>query len=81
MIWSPILPSVVNQLAPEHLRGRYNVASTIAWQISLIAGPVFAGTLFGLNAYWCWLASLIVGLLFVYALALKLNNVERNQEL
>ena len=52
MIWSPILPSVVNQLAPEHLRGRYNAAGANAWQISLIAGPTIAGTLLGAGAHW-----------------------------
>jgi MFS family permease len=51
MICSPILPSVVNQLAPEHLRGRYNASGTNAWQISLIAGPTFADTLLGFNAH------------------------------
>jgi MFS family permease len=52
MIWSPILPSVVDQLAPEHLRGRYNAAGTNAWQVSLITGSTFAGTLLGFNAHW-----------------------------
>jgi MFS family permease len=73
MIWSPILPSVVNQLAPEHLRGRYNAAGTNAWQISLIAGPTFAGTLLGFNAHWYWLADLILGLLVISIAASRLK--------
>ena len=77
MIWSPILPSVVNQLAPEHLRGRYNAAGTNAWQISLIAGPTFAGTLLGFNAHWYWLAGLIAGLLVISIAASRLKLPDR----
>jgi MFS family permease len=73
MIWSPILPSVVNQLAPDHLRGRYNAAGTNAWQISLIAGPTFAGTLLGFNAHWYWLGGLIAGLLVISVAASRLK--------
>jgi len=77
MIWSPILPSVVNQLAPEHLRGRYNAAGTNAWQISLIAGPTFAGTLLGFNAHWYWLGGLIAGLLVISVAASRLKLPDR----
>jgi MFS family permease len=77
MIWSPILPSIVNQLAPEHLRGRYNAAGTNAWQISLIAGPTCAGTLLGFNAHWYWLAGLITGLVVISIAALRLKLPDR----
>jgi MFS family permease len=77
MIWSPILPSVVNQLAPEHLRGRYNAAGANAWQISLIAGPTIAGTLLGAGAHWYWLCGLITGLLVISVAASRLKLPDR----
>ena len=77
MIWSPILPSVVNQLAPEHLRGRYNAAGANAWQISLIAGPTIAGTLLGAGAHWYWLCGLIAGLLVISVAASRLKLPDR----
>jgi len=77
MIWSPILPSVVNQLAPEHLRGRYNAAGANAWQISLIAGPTIAGTLLGAGAHWYWLGGLIAGLLVISVAASRLKLPDR----
>lgn len=77
MIWSPILPSIVNQLAPEHLRGRYNAASTNAWQISLIIGPTLAGTLLGIGTHWLWLTGLITGLLILSVIASKLKLPDR----
>ena len=77
MIWSPILPSVVNQLAPDHLRGRYNAAGTNAWQISLIAGPSIAGTMLGFGAHWYWLSGLVIGLLVISVAASRLKLPDR----
>lgn len=74
MVWSPILPAVVNQLAPDHLRGRYNSASTNTWQIGMIMGPAAAGVLLGAGLWALWISLLFGGLvvLSVFALRLKL---------
>ena len=56
MIWSPLAPAIVNQLAPEHLRGRYNSASAASWQIGAVFGPVIAGALIGNGLAWYWIA-------------------------
>ena len=77
MVWSPILPSVVNQLAPDHLRGRYNAAATNTWQIAMVAGPAVAGTLLGAKLHWFWLAGLMIGLLLVATAALRLKLPDR----
>lgn len=77
MVWSPVLPSVVNQLAPDHLRGRYNAAATNTWQIAMVAGPAVAGTLLGAKLHWFWLASLMIGLLLVASAALRLKLPDR----
>lgn len=77
MVWSPVLPSVVNQLAPDHLRGRYNAAATNTWQIAMVAGPAVAGTLLGAKLHWFWLTSLMIGLLLVALAALRLKLPDR----
>lgn len=77
MIWSPILPAVVNQIAPDHLRGRYNSASTNAWQIGMIAGPASAGLLLGMGLWALWIGLLCGGLIVVAVFALKLKLPER----
>lgn len=43
---SPTLPALVNDLAPEHLRGRYNGASALSWSGGFLAGPALAGVAF-----------------------------------
>jgi MFS family permease len=44
---SPSLTPIVNDLAPDHLRGRYNAVSTLAWTTGFIVGPLVAGTALG----------------------------------
>ena len=73
MFWSPTIPSIVNQLAPDHLRGRYNAASSNAWQIAAILGPSFAGTMIGAGLHWAWIGLLVIGLTIVSISALRLK--------
>jgi MFS family permease len=40
---SPTLPPLVNDLAPEQLRGRYNGMYTMAWTTGFAAGPAIGG--------------------------------------
>lgn len=41
---APTLPALVNDLAPDALRGRYNGASTLSWTTGFLLGPALAGT-------------------------------------
>jgi MFS family permease len=75
MLWSPVLPAVVNGLAPAHLRGRYNAASGAAWQTGLILGPSMAGLLLGAGADKLWLMLTFGGCAVATLLALSLRTV------
>lgn len=77
MVWSPIMPAIVNQIAPDHLRGRYNSASTNTWQIGMVMGPASAGVLLGAGLWGLWLGVLFGGLLAVAFFALRLKLPER----
>lgn len=44
---SPTAPAIVNDLAPEALRGRYNAAYSFTFSVGHIVGPAFAGVLLG----------------------------------
>ncbi len=79
MIWSPIMPAIVNQIAPYHLRGRYNSASTNTWQIGMIMGPASAGVLLGAGLWGLWLGLLFGGLVAVAFVAFRMKLPERPQ--
>jgi MFS family permease len=79
MVWSPVMPSIVNQLAPAHLRGRYNSASANSWQIAAIIGPMVAGTLLGAGLQWVWIGTLVCGLALVTFFALRLKLPARQE--
>jgi len=79
MVWSPVMPSIVNQLAPTHLRGRYNSASANSWQIAAIIGPMVAGTLLGAGLQWVWIGTLVCGLALVTFFALRLKLPARQE--
>jgi MFS family permease len=46
----PTVPAITNDLAPDHLRGRYNAVNAGAFQGGTILGPVVAG--FMLSHHW-----------------------------
>jgi MFS family permease len=51
---SPVGPAIVNDIAPEHLRGRYNAAAGLSWGISGTLGPAIAAFYFDnhLGTWW-----------------------------
>jgi MFS family permease len=44
---SSTVPPLVNDLAPDRLRGRYNGAFTLAWTTGFLVGPLLAGFVLG----------------------------------
>lgn len=57
----PTVPALVNDLAPDHLRGRYNAASSGAFQLAQIIAPPIAGFLIGHQLDSVYIGSLVVG--------------------
>jgi len=72
-IWAPILPALVNDLAPAEIRGRYNAAHATTWSVGLIIGPILAGGLIGAGLAAGWVALISGGCLAAAAMALRLH--------
>ncbi len=51
---SPVSSAIVNDIAPEHLRGRYNAASGLAWSVSGTLAPLVTGLYFTFHASGWW---------------------------
>lgn len=57
----PTMPAIVNDLAPEHLRGRYNGLTSGCFQAASIIGPIVAGFMIGHDLHVEYLVVLVVG--------------------
>lgn len=69
-LYQPTVPAMINDLAPDHLRGRYNALMSIAWQSASVVGPVVAGVLIGRSWGTAYIVMLVVGCALVAWLAL-----------
>ena len=57
----PTVPAIVNDLAPDHLRGRYNALNAGAFQISFVLAPPVTGFLIGHGLSAVYVALLLGG--------------------
>ena len=71
----PTIPAITNDLAPDHLRGRYNAVSAGAFQGGTIAGPVVAGLLLERGLDTAFIAGLVAGCLLMVLLALQVERL------
>ncbi|HEX8780529.1 MAG TPA: MFS transporter, partial [Nocardioides sp.] len=69
----PTIPALVNDLAPDHSRGRYNAASSAAFQAAAVTGPPVAGFLIAHELDQVYVGVLVAGSLLLAALALRLE--------
>jgi MFS family permease len=68
----PTIPALVNDLAPDHLRGRYNALSSGSFQLAAVIAPPISGILIG-HA----LGNVYIGLLIVGSLLCSLVAIAR----
>ena len=70
---SAIAPAITNDLAPDHLRGRYNATASLAFQLAAVAAPVSAGFLIDHDLPATYVATLLVGCVAFGWLALRME--------
>lgn len=62
IVESPVAAAYVANLAPAHLRGRYQGTYSLIWSIGLITAPLLGTTIFTWNHQALWLACGALGL-------------------
>jgi predicted MFS family arabinose efflux permease len=72
-IWSPTIPTVVNQLIPDHIRGRSNALMSLQWGTAGVLGAPLAGFLFDAGLAKLWVALMVVGCLLPVPLIRRVN--------
>lgn len=72
-VLQPTVPAIVNDLASERDRGRYNAVSAGAFQVGAVAAPVVAGWMLDRRLSGAFIAMLLgcLGLVAVLAIALE----------
>jgi MFS family permease len=60
-LMQPTIPALVNDLAPDHLRGRYNALSAGAFSLAAIIAPAVAGWLIGHSWGSAYIVMLVAG--------------------
>jgi MFS family permease len=56
-------PALIAEIAPAHLRGRYNGLIGMAFGAASLLGPLGGTWLFGVDEHLLWLACLVTGAL------------------
>jgi MFS family permease len=72
-LWAPVAPAIVNDLAAEELRGRYNALQGMTWTVAMIVGPALAGLLIGNGLVHVWVACTVGGTAVASLLFLRLR--------
>jgi MFS family permease len=70
-LMQPSLPAMVNDMAPDHLRGRYNAVTSVGFQAASVAAPPVAGVMIGNDLGLLWIGVLLCGLLGVVAVSVR----------
>lgn len=60
-LWAPVAPAIVNDLAREDMRGRYNALQGMTWTVGSIIGPATAGLLIGHGLPGVWVVCVVGG--------------------
>jgi len=61
MVQAPTIPTLANQLAPEHIRGRANAWMSLQWSVSGVLGPAITGVMLGANLGTAWVLTMFFG--------------------
>jgi MFS family permease len=70
---SPAMQPLVNALATEELRGRYNALSGAMFSIAFVVSPALSGFLIGNDLGWLWIGILVGGSVVTAAVLLSLR--------
>ncbi|HLN75554.1 MAG TPA: MFS transporter [Nocardioidaceae bacterium] len=72
-LWAPLAPAIVNDLALEEVRGRYNALQGMTWTVAMIIGPALSGMLIGNDLAHVWVGFTVGGTAVAALLFLNLR--------
>ena len=72
-VWAPVAPAIVNDLAPDDVRGRYNAVQSLLWTFAGTLSPLVAGIFLQRGAGLPWVSCIVLGCLVAAVAALDLR--------
>lgn len=79
MVHAPTSPALMQELTPEHIRGRSSALMSLQWGISGIAGPAMAGLMIGAHLEQLWVLVMALGVLIPMPLFAYLKRRTENK--
>lgn len=61
MVQAPTIPTLANELSPEHIRGRANAWMSLQWGVSGVLGPAITGLMLGADHPRLWVLTMFAG--------------------
>jgi MFS family permease len=71
---APAMQPLVNGLASDRLRGRYNALAGAMFSVAFVVSPALSGVLIGNGLGWVWIDGLVVGSLVCALMVLRLRS-------
>jgi MFS family permease len=81
MVQAPVIPTLANELAPEHIRGRVNAFMSLQWSVSGVAGPAITGLMLGADLPTLWVTSMFIGSFLAIPLFLAMKRLAQAQSI
>ena len=72
---SPAMQPLVNALASDRLRGRYNALSGMMFSVAFVGSPALSAVLIGNGLGWLWISFLVAGSLVTVVVLMRLRRV------
>ena len=61
MVQAPTIPTLANEISPEHIRGRANAWMSLQWGVSGVLGPAITGLMLGADLDQLWVGVMFLG--------------------
>jgi MFS family permease len=71
IVYAPVASAYVADLAPEHLRGRYQGAWGLTWGLAFVLAPIVGAAIYEWNPDGLWFTCGLLGLLSALLLLLQ----------
>ena len=79
MVQAPTIPTLANELSPEHIRGRANAWMSLQWGVSGVLGPAITGLMLGADHPRLWVLTMFAGCFLSIPIFLAMKRIAQQE--